>query len=83
MTQMPADRSGFFRRLAGLALLLISLSLPQAQAQTQGQADEAAEMPGETEDVAAGATIVRGRYTLGDTSAEWEAAIKDGKPERI
>jgi hypothetical protein len=91
MTMLPVISPGCFCRLAGLALLLAGQGIPAA-AQTNSPAnlpanppasEPAEQMPGETEDVAAGATIVRGRYTAGDVSTEWEAALKDGKPERI
>ncbi len=79
MTMLPVIGSGCFPRLAGFVLLLAGLGIP-ALAQPS---EPAQQMPGETEDVTAGATIVRGRYTAGDANAEWEAAIRDGKPERI
>ncbi|MEK9968672.1 MAG: hypothetical protein VW600_06025 [Ferrovibrio sp.] len=53
-----------------------------ARAQSPPAATSESE-PADTEDAAAGATIVRGKYAAGDTSAEWEAAIRGGKPERI
>lgn len=90
MTMLPVISPGCFCRLAGFALLLAGLGMPAA-AQTSSPANSspnppagtAEQMLGETEDVAAGATIVRGSYTAGDVSTEWEAALKDGKPERI
>lgn len=69
------------RNCAALLLVCSMLGLsPAVQAQTVN-ADP--DMAGSTEDVVAGATIVRGQYTAGDNQAEWEAAIRDGQPERI
>jgi len=39
--------------------------------------------PGATEDVTAGSKTVRGHYRVGDTQADWEAAVNGGKVERI
>lgn len=79
-----------FRRNSILPLLLVTfgLGLPAA-APAQGlnvrdssiTAEPAAE--GAAEDVTAGATIVRGRYNSAGSETEWEAAIRNGQPERI
>lgn len=39
--------------------------------------------PGATEDVTAGSKTVRGHYRVGDIQADWEAAVRNGKVERI
>lgn len=64
--------------LFGLPALAVCGSA-QAQTLAQTQASE----PADTEDMTDGATIVRGKYTAGETNAEWEAAVRNGKPERI
>ena len=69
------------RNCAALLLVCGMLGLPPA-AQAQA-ADTDPEMAGSTEDVVAGATIVRGQYTAGDNRAEWEAAVRNGQTERI
>jgi hypothetical protein len=69
----------------GCAIVAICAALwgwQPAGAQTSSQS-EAADSEGAAEDVVAGAMIVRGTYTAGDNQTEWEAAIRDGKPERI
>lgn len=38
---------------------------------------------GATEDVTAGSKTVRGHYRAGDIQADWEAAVRNGKVERI
>lgn len=58
--------------------MLVAPAIAQAQA-SNGDTD----ITGATEDVVAGATIVRGQYATGDKRAEWEAAIRDGQAERI
>ena len=81
---MPSPRADA-PRLAGLAMirmaiggLMLVAALP-AQAQTPAPDTP----PADTEDVMEGATIVRGKYTAGETNADWEAALRSGKPERI
>ncbi len=69
------------RDCAALLLVCGMLGLPPA-AQAQAMIADP-ETDGATEDVVAGATIVRGRYTAGENRAEWEAAVRDGKAERI
>ncbi len=74
------------RRAAQAALLLVGAAMTVAsplQAQTPSQPAATDSVPAETEDVTEGATIVRGKYTAGETSADWEAALRNGKPERI
>lgn len=68
------------RRCAVLLLLGGTLGLNPAALLAQATDPDLA---AGTEDVVAGATIVRGQYTAGDTRAEWEAAIRDGQAERI
>ncbi|MFN3399533.1 MAG: hypothetical protein ACK4Z4_04265, partial [Ferrovibrio sp.] len=65
--------------VAGAALALAS----PLRAQTPPQPATTESVPAEIEDVTEGATIVRGKYTAGETSADWEAALRNGKPERI
>jgi len=65
-----------------LAAGLLFAAMPPVFAQTLHAPAQASE-PADTEDVTEGATIVRGNYTAGETSADWEAAIRKGKPERI
>jgi putative lipoprotein len=75
---------GFVR--SGLVLGLLLLSLLQAAcavAQAQVMQSPPASEPADTEDVTEGATIVRGKYAAGETTADWEAALRNGKPERI
>lgn len=74
-------RASPVRNCTALLLVCGMLGLPLA-AQAQA-ANPDPDLSGSTEDVVAGATIVRGRYTAGDNQAEWEAAIRDGKTERI
>src|SRR3546814_7173029 len=38
---------------------------------------------GATEDVTAGSKTVRGHYRAGDIQADWEAAVRNNKVERI
>lgn len=45
--------------------------------------DPATPDPGATEDVTAGSKTVRGHYRAGDIQADWEAAVRNGKVERI
>lgn len=66
------------RHCAALLLLCGALGLPGMAWAQSGDADS-----GATEDVVAGATIVRGQYAAGDNQAEWEAAIRNGQAERI
>lgn len=67
-----------------LAALLMAAPGPVSDAHAQHQlAQSQASEPADTEDVTDGATIVRGKYSAGDTRADWEAAVRDGKPERI
>lgn len=66
-----------------LAGLLLPVSRPAlAQLQAPVQPSEASE-PADTEDVTEGATIVRGKHNAGETTVDWEAALRNGKPERI
>ena len=67
--------------MAGGLLLAASLLVAVPPAHAQAQAQETP--PADTEDVMEGATIVRGKYTAGETNADWEAALRSGKPERI
>ncbi len=83
MMHLPAIGTGILPWRAGLVLLPVLLGLSAAPASLAQAPGAAPQQPDETEDVAAGATIVRGSYSAGDTTADWEAAIKDGKPERI
>lgn len=66
-----------------LAAGILLGAAPSLRAQTPAPAQAADPVPADTEDVMEGATIVRGKYTTGETSAEWEAALRNGKPERI
>lgn len=79
LTGLSAIRLAAGGVLLGGLLLAVAAS---AQAQTP-QAPAPDSVPADTEDVTAGATIVRGKYTAGDTNADWEAALRNGKPERI
>jgi hypothetical protein len=68
----------------GLVLAGILLAAaPPLQAQATPPAPATDSVPADTEDVMEGATIVRGKYNTGETSADWEAALRNGKPERI
>lgn len=67
----------------GLVLAGTLLVATPLQAQTPSPAPATDSVPADTEDVMEGATIVRGKYNTGDTSADWEAALRNGKPERI
>lgn len=71
-----------WRRRAALLAFCGLLGCQPASAQTDAQS-QASDLDGATEDVVAGATIVRGQYASGDNNAEWEAAIRNGQPERI
>lgn len=71
-----------WRHRAVLLAVCGLLAWQPARAQTDAQTP-APETDAATEDVVAGATIVRGQYTIGDNNAEWEAAIRNGQPERI
>lgn len=63
--------------------LLAAASPAQAQTLAQNLTQAQESIPADTEDVMAGATIVRGKYNAGDTNVDWEAALRNGKPERI
>lgn len=77
---LPTARMAAAGAVAVLFLAASVLALPvAARAQTDAQ-DSA---PADTEDVTEGATIVRGKYSVGETSVEWEAALRNSKPERI
>lgn len=68
------------RRLAATLIVLAALvapMLPAAAQQSEGMDAGAAE------DVAAGATIVRGDYDEGGAHVDWEAAVRDGQPIRF
>ncbi len=79
----PAGLSAV-RRAAQAALLLVVGAAVVLAAPLRAQTPPASDpVPAETEDVTEGATIVRGKYTAGETSADWEAALRNGKPERI
>jgi putative lipoprotein len=67
---------------AWLAAGILLAAISPARAQTL-QAPVQDSDPADTEDVTEGATIVRGKYTAGETSVDWEAAVRQGKPERI
>lgn len=69
------------RNCAALLLVCGMLGLPYAVQAQVSDTDPA--MAGNTEDVVAGAIIVRGQYTAGDSRAEWEAAVRNGQAERI
>lgn len=86
---MPSPRPDT-ARLAGLSTirmaaggLLLAGSLLVAAPSVRAQAPAQDSVPADTEDVMEGATIVRGKYTAGETNADWEAALRKGKPERI
>ena len=68
------------RNCAALLLVCGMLGLPPA---VLAQVNTDPDMAGNTEDVVAGGTIVRGQYTAGGNRAEWEAAVRDGQTERI
>jgi hypothetical protein len=79
------------RRFAGLSLILACAWQATAAAQTEGLnvRDRSSAPPAETlmespvEDITQGATIVRGRYAEAGSETEWEAAVRNGQPERI
>lgn len=66
-----------------MALLLLCGLLASPPAVRAQAPDTGPSIDGTTEDVVAGAIIVRGQYTAGDNRAEWEAAVRDGRAERI
>lgn len=74
-------RASPVRNCAAFLLVCGMLGLPPAVLAQAVNTDP--DMAGNTEDVVAGATIVRGQYTAGDNRAEWEAAVRDGQTERI
>lgn len=79
---LPASqrrRSGATAKGLLLAVSLLAAVLP-ALARAQIQQDP---VPADTEDVTEGATIVRGKYSAGGANADWEAALRNSKPERI
>lgn len=72
------------RTTAGLAIgVFLTGSLLVASPSVHAQSDPRESVPADTEDVMEGATIVRGKYSAGETNAEWEAALRNSKPERI
>ncbi|HEX6957048.1 MAG TPA: hypothetical protein VF194_03610 [Ferrovibrio sp.] len=70
-----------FRNSVAATVLMAGLGLASpvfAQIQFGPTSD-----PGAGEDVEAGATIVRGHYEGDGAQTDWEAAIRDGQPERV
>lgn len=77
---LPMARMAAAGAVAALFLAASVLALPGA---VRAQTDAQESVPADTEDVMEGATIVRGKYSAGETNADWEAALRNGKPERI
>ena len=65
------------------AVLPAALAAAQTLQPAGPSAVQGGSEPADTEDVTEGATIVRGKYTAGDIAVDWEAALRNGKPERI
>ncbi|WP_341703091.1 hypothetical protein [Ferrovibrio sp.] len=71
------------RRLP-ILLLAVLLAAPAAlqSARAQDRQVQGSD-PGATEDAVAGSKTVRGHYRAGEIQADWEAAVRNGRVERI